>query len=153
MAPFYGCLTASRLQPLRGGIFFLPLSSQKFLVLIYRPQKDERLRVDLGATKWFWTQGPWIGNLAPQPPGHCSVNETSGFECISVKFNEWGCKISKEFYKKLQIFLRNVSKTFFMETLDIRIFHWYLNLDCYVLTFFPEIVYMLLWSDTMQMRY
>ena len=36
IAPFYGWgSTASRLEPLRGG--------QKFLVLIYRPRKDERL--------------------------------------------------------------------------------------------------------------
>ena len=35
MAPFYRWgSTASRLQPLRGGSLFLPLSSQKFLVLI-----------------------------------------------------------------------------------------------------------------------
>ena len=35
MAPFYGWgSTVSRLQPLRGGSYFLPLTSQKFLVLI-----------------------------------------------------------------------------------------------------------------------
>ena len=35
MVPFYGQgLTASRLEPLRGGSLLLPLSSQKFLVLI-----------------------------------------------------------------------------------------------------------------------
>ena len=35
MAPFYGWASpASRLEPLRGAAYFLPLSSQKFLVLI-----------------------------------------------------------------------------------------------------------------------
>ena len=44
MAPFYGWgSTASRLKPLWGGSLFLPLSSQKFLVLFYQPQKYERL--------------------------------------------------------------------------------------------------------------
>ena len=35
MAFFYGwCSTASRLEPLRGDSLFLPLGSQKFLLLI-----------------------------------------------------------------------------------------------------------------------
>ena len=36
VAPFYGWgSTASRLEPLQGGSLLLPISSQKFLVLIY----------------------------------------------------------------------------------------------------------------------
>ena len=29
--------------------------------------------VNLGATLWFWTRDPWIGNPAPQALGHCSI--------------------------------------------------------------------------------
>ena len=27
--------------------------------------------VALGATQWFWTRDPWIGNPVPKPLGHC----------------------------------------------------------------------------------
>ena len=30
--------------------------------------------VDLGATQWFWTRDPWIGNPAPWPLGHFSCD-------------------------------------------------------------------------------
>ena len=66
MAPFYGWgSTASRLQPLWGGsllftIQFPEITGTHFIDLV-------RMKgwVDLGATQWFWTCDPWIGNPAP----------------------------------------------------------------------------------------
>ena len=45
MAPFYGWggSTASGLVHFEEAVYFLPLSSQIFLVLSYRPRKDKRL--------------------------------------------------------------------------------------------------------------
>ena len=44
MVHFYGWgSTASRLEPLRGGSLLFTTKSQKFLILTYRPRKDERL--------------------------------------------------------------------------------------------------------------
>ena len=44
-------------------VYFLPLSSQKFLVLIL--STSEGWIADLGATKWFWTRDPWIEKPVP----------------------------------------------------------------------------------------
>ena len=48
------------------GVYFLPLSSQKFLVYTHFIDL-ERMKgwVDFGATPWFWARDPWIGNPAP----------------------------------------------------------------------------------------
>ena len=54
-------------------VYFLPFSSQKFLVLILSTSEGWKGWVDLGATQRFWTRDPWIGNPAPQPLGHCSI--------------------------------------------------------------------------------
>ena len=55
---FYGWgSTISRLQSnYEETVNFLPLSSQQFLVPILKGW------IDLGATQWFWTGEPWIGN-------------------------------------------------------------------------------------------
>ena len=55
---FYGWgSTISRLQSnYEETVNFLPLSCQQFLVLILKGS------IDLGATQWFWTGEPWIGN-------------------------------------------------------------------------------------------
>ena len=63
MAPFYGWgSTVSRLEPLRGGSLLfttkLPEISGTHFINLGR-MKDW---VDLGATPWFWTWEPWIGN-------------------------------------------------------------------------------------------
>ena len=66
MARFYGWgSTASRLEPLRVGsllftIKFPQIPGTHFIDL--GMMKDW---VDLGATQWFWTWDPWIGNPAP----------------------------------------------------------------------------------------
>ena len=66
MAPFYGWgSTASGLEPIWGGsllfaIKFPEIPGTYFINL--RRMKDW---VDLGATQWFWTQDPRIGNPAP----------------------------------------------------------------------------------------
>ena len=75
MTPFCGWgSTASGLQPLWGGsllfaIQFPQIPGTHFIVL-------GRLKVwvDLGATQWFWTWDPWVGNPAPWPLDHCSIN-------------------------------------------------------------------------------
>ena len=64
MALFYGWdLTASRLEPLRGGsiFFYLPLSSQKFLVLILLTWKDERPRRPWKPPSGFEHETPGLG--------------------------------------------------------------------------------------------
>ena len=47
--------------------------------------------VDPGATQWFWTQNPWIGNLAPYPLGRCSINRPRSF----LKFQNFEIGLSK----------------------------------------------------------
>ena len=65
MAPFYGWgSTALRLEPLRGGNL---LFTNKFPEILGTHSIDlGRMKgwVDLGATQWIWTWGPWFGNLA-----------------------------------------------------------------------------------------
>ena len=66
MAHFYGWgSNASRLEPLRGGsLLFItkfPESPGTHFIDLGRMKGW----VDLGATQWFWTQNPWIGNLTP----------------------------------------------------------------------------------------
>ena len=65
MAPFYGWgSTVSRLEPLQGGSLLFttkfPETDTHFIDL--GKKKDW---VDCGATQWFGTQDPWIGNPAP----------------------------------------------------------------------------------------
>ena len=44
MDPFYGWgSTASRLEPFKEAVYFIALSSQKFLILILLTVEDERL--------------------------------------------------------------------------------------------------------------
>ena len=43
-------------------VYFLPFSFQKFLVLILSTSEGWKAESNLGATQWFWTQDPWIGN-------------------------------------------------------------------------------------------
>ena len=62
MAPFYGWgLTASRLESWGSLLFttkFPEITGTHFIDL-------GRMKgwVDLGATQWYWTRDPWIGNL------------------------------------------------------------------------------------------
>ena len=83
-APFYGwASTASRLKPLRGGSL---LFTSKFPEIAGTRLIDiERMKdwVDLGATQWFWTRDPWIGNPAPYEKGfyrtgHSLLQSTTG---------------------------------------------------------------------------
>ena len=80
MAAFYGWRSiASRLEPLRGGSL---LFTNKFPQISGTHFTDlGRMKgwVDLGATQRFWTQDPWIGNRAPWPLGHCSINKVCIF--------------------------------------------------------------------------
>ena len=74
MATFYGwSSTASRLQLLLT-TRFPEIPGTRFVNL-------GRMKgwVDLGATQRFWTLDPWIGNRAPWPLGHCSINKVCIF--------------------------------------------------------------------------
>ena len=67
MAPFYGWGSiASRLEPIRGGSLLFttkfPEIPGTHLINLGRIKDC----VDLGATQWFSTREPWIGNPAPQ---------------------------------------------------------------------------------------
>ena len=74
MAPFYGWgWTASRLQNhYEKAVYFLLLSSQKFLVLIWSTSEGWKADSTL-IHQVVWTSDPWIENPAPQPLGHCSI--------------------------------------------------------------------------------
>ena len=73
MAPFYRWdSTASRLQPLREGSLLFTIQLPEIPGTHFIDLRRMKGWVDLGATQWFWTQDPWIGNPAPQPLAHCS---------------------------------------------------------------------------------
>ena len=66
MIPFYGWgLTASRLGPLRGGNLLFTTKSPEISGTHFIDLWRMKGWVDLGATQWFWTQDPWIGNPVP----------------------------------------------------------------------------------------
>ena len=74
MPPFYGWgSTASRLEPLQGGSLLFTTKFPEISGTHFTNLGRMKGWVDLGATQWFWTQVPWIGNPAPQPLGHCSI--------------------------------------------------------------------------------
>ena len=59
MAPFYGWgLTASRLEPLQGVIYFLPQSPQKFLVLTLSTSEGWNAESTLEPPSGFEHTGP-----------------------------------------------------------------------------------------------
>ena len=63
----FNCLKATA-TPRRHFTFYHSVP-RNFWCSFYRPGKDEGW-VNLGATQWFWTRDPWIGNPAPWPLGH-----------------------------------------------------------------------------------
>ena len=66
MAPFYEWgLTASRLEPLRGGSLLFTNTSPEIPGTHFIDLGGMKGWVELGATQWFWTRDPSIGNLAP----------------------------------------------------------------------------------------
>ena len=74
---FYGWgSTATRLEPLQGGSLLFTTKSQKFLVLIYRPQKDERLSRP-GSHLVVWNMGPrdWESSNLTTRPSLQSLNK------------------------------------------------------------------------------
>ena len=74
MAPFYGWgSTASKLEPLWGGSLLFTTKFPEISVSHFTDLGRMKDWVDLGATHWFWTRDPWIGNPAPWPLGHCSM--------------------------------------------------------------------------------
>ena len=67
MAPFYygWGSTVSRLQPLRGGSLLFTTKFPEIPVTYFIDLGRMKGWVDLGATQWFWSRDPWIGNPAP----------------------------------------------------------------------------------------
>ena len=62
MAPFYGWgSTASRLEPLQEAVYFLPLSSQKFLVLILSTSEGCKAESTLEPPSSFEHGTPGLG--------------------------------------------------------------------------------------------
>ena len=65
MAPFYGWgSTASRLEPLQGGSLLFTTKFPEIPGTHFINLRRMNSWVDLGATQWFWTRDPWIGNPA-----------------------------------------------------------------------------------------
>ena len=66
MVPFYGWgSTGSRLEPLWGGSLLFTTKFPEIPGTHFINLGRMKGWVNLGATQWFWTQNPWIGNLAP----------------------------------------------------------------------------------------
>ena len=63
MAPFcrWGS-TASELQPLQGGSLLFTTQFPEIPGSLFIDLRRMIGSVNLGATQWFWTQDPWIGN-------------------------------------------------------------------------------------------
>ena len=90
-------------------VYFLPFSSQKFLVYTHfinlRRMKGW---VNLGATQSFWTRDPWIGNPAPWPLGHWLGNR------CQVRFASFSLMIScitETFPRKNKLWLSSTNLT------------------------------------------
>ena len=63
MVPFYGWgSTASRLELLQGGSLLLATKFPEIPGTHFIDLRRIKGWVNLGATKWFSTQDPWIGN-------------------------------------------------------------------------------------------
>ena len=60
-------------------VYLLPLSSQKFLVLILLTLEGWKAESTLELPSGFKHWNPWIGNPAPKPLGHCSISRTDLF--------------------------------------------------------------------------
>ena len=65
-APFYrwGSI-ASKLEPLWGGSLLFTTKLQEIPGTHFINLRRMKGWVNLGATQWFWTQDPWIGNPVP----------------------------------------------------------------------------------------
>ena len=65
-APFYGWGSiASKLEPLWGGSLLFTTKLPEIPGTHFINLGRMKGWVDLGATQWFWTQDPWIGNPVP----------------------------------------------------------------------------------------
>ena len=63
---FYGWgSTASRIQPLRGGSLLFTIQFPEIPGTHFIGLGRMKSWIDFGATQWFWTREPWIGNPAP----------------------------------------------------------------------------------------
>ena len=66
MAPFYGWgSTATRLEPLRGGSLLFTIKFPDIPDTHFTNLGRMKGWANLGATQWFWTRHPWIGNPDP----------------------------------------------------------------------------------------
>ena len=75
MAPFYGWgSTASGLEPFWGGSLLFITKFPEIPGTHFIDLGRMKGWVDLGATQWFWTREPWIGNPASKPLVHIREN-------------------------------------------------------------------------------
>ena len=85
MAPFYGWgSTASKLEALRGGSLCFTTKSPEILGTHFIDLRKIKGWVNLGATKWFWTWGPWTGNQHLNL--NCSQNAKNIVQFINIIF-------------------------------------------------------------------
>ena len=85
MAPFYGRgSTASRLEPLQGGSLLFTTKFPEISGTHFTDLGRMKGWVDFGATQWFWTRDPWIGNPAP---GMYCTNAFKLADTSIIKFN------------------------------------------------------------------
>ena len=104
MVSFYGWgSAASRLEPLRGGSLLFTTKYPEISGTHFTDLGRMKGWVDLGATQWFWTRNPWIGNPAPWPLGHCSI---IAYNCYSTFVAKAGFFTLKNLSKKPQIFYK-----------------------------------------------
>ena len=91
MAPFYGWgSTASRLEPLQGGSLLFTTKFPEISGTHFTDLGRMKGWVDPGATQWFWTRDPWIGNPAPWPLDHCSINVIRIVEIVLILSGQKG---------------------------------------------------------------
>ena len=112
---FYGWdLTASRLQShYEEVVYFLPLISQKFLVLISLTSEGwKNESFNLGATQWFWTRDPWMGNPVPYPLGQCCPNPLITRPLLTATHPYWGSYIYI-FFNRSNCFVNFLKTMFF----------------------------------------
>ena len=67
MAPFFmdGVQLPQGCSHFEEAVYFLPFSSQKFLLLILLTSEEWKAESTLEPYSGFWTWDPWIGNPVP----------------------------------------------------------------------------------------
>ena len=119
MTPFYGWgSTASRLEPLwRGSLLFTTKFSEIPGTHFINLRSRMKGWVNFGATQWFWTQDPWIGNPVQKTVFVFKIKKTGLPEYLKYDTTKqpsvqhliyWGCYrqhfIVEQMYSDIPIF-------------------------------------------------